>query len=230
MPKDEITSPRHSVFYEAQALATGLLGAACSARKAFESAQAAGRQKLSERGWTRGLLHFAGHDEAVVAALEKKMTEAPHLFPNGGAYVHQVGRLIADGFWWGPGTTTPTTGGTDKDLAQMEVQQVAGANLFSACVLAVGVAAKMNPAAFGPHDDLGHLARGGAQLAERAERALAEWRRVPEEIVLGMAIVRDVSLEPRGSVYERMIDHALASPATPRRPSPRTGGAVVVGR
>jgi hypothetical protein len=228
--KDELTGSRlHTLISEADRAVEGLLGDAAAARQAFLASQAAEREKLSVRGWQRGLLALAGHDQDVVTALAARMARQPHLFEQAGAYVHQVARMIADGWWWAPGQGTPTTPGSDKDAVQREVQAVANANIYTLLLLAVDAAARMNAKAFGPHDDMAALTRDGTAVRERAERAMARWREVPMRHVFGLAVERGVSLDPPGNLYERLVDHTLAPPPTPRRVAPRTERAVFVG-
>jgi hypothetical protein len=103
--------------------------------------------------------------------------------------------------------------------------------LFTLCALAVADAERMTPAAFGEHDDLEHHRRARAQVVDRAAAALEAVRAIPDVLLLGMAASRDVSLDPRGSLPERLVAATMAEPAAPRSVAPRSSdGAVVAAR
>jgi len=106
-------------------------------------------------------------------------------------------RMIAKDMWRAPGAGGgPLTPEADRDKAIVEASRVGG-NAFTVILLGLEDLKRRAPSAFGRIDDPLVYRRAGCEIAERAATAAAELEGVPTELLLGVAAVRGISLEPR---------------------------------
>ena len=196
----------------AVAAAESLISRAAEARHAHNRSQTAAREKLSARAWTRDLLRTAGHDLPFARKLEADIQAHPHLYANTRAYIHEAGELIRQDHWWAPGPTAPMTPSADRRAAETELARL-GANIFSACVLAVEDVAQRDLRAFGRVDDPTAYERRRREVAERAATLAADVEKIPVELLIGIAVTRGVAIDPRENLAARLIDDAVAHDA-----------------
>jgi hypothetical protein len=203
------TGTRIDVFGEAHAELLARLQRAVTARRAADAAVSSERPRLSARGWRAGLLPLSGGTMEDVDRLRAQMTSHPHLFPNTIAYVHDVGMMIRNSQWWGPGTEAPWTAGADRRQAEVELGRI-GYNAFTAALVAVEDLSETRPAVFGPADDVRVHAAEQAAIVEQAASELASLRAVPVRVLVGHAHEHGVDLDPLGSLAQRLVEHELA--------------------
>lgn len=192
--------------------------AAAVAHRAEEAQQAGTRQKLAASAWRGPLLAMAGHGEEDVERLKERMRQHPHLFEATGGYVHEVAQMIGTS-WWAPSASAPFTPMTDRDKAEVELSRE-GLNLWTALLVAVDHAeATRARDAFGPIKDRVEYDRARQVVVDTARARLAEVAEIPEPLLFGLAVVREVDIEPRASLPARLVDDAMSgSPG--RAPAP----------
>jgi hypothetical protein len=204
-------------LHNAVRTAEGKVRAATAARAEADTAQSGERVKLSAAGWRPGLLRLAGHGPELVEVLRQELREHSHLFVNTLSYMHDAAELIRHHFWWAPGESAPMTPSADRRAAEVELSRV-GCNVFTALTLALDDLETRAPEAFGPADSLAKYEADRRRIVEQAEEAMATLAGLPEVMLLGLAAVRGLALEPRGNIHLRIVEHDRMTPK-PARPA-----------
>ena len=140
------------------------------------------------------------------------MLAVPNLFTAAGGYVHEVGRLIRDGWWWAPGPDMPTTAGASRVQAEIEAGRFEGANIVTLCLIAVEDLAERHPETFGPIESLDAYNAERARVEAHRVRTADAVAAIPAELLRGVASVRGVAIEPVRDLARRLIESALANP------------------
>jgi hypothetical protein len=166
------------------------------------------RERLTARAWFEGWAEVSGDTRETVEALRAELRQHPALFPNSVAYAHSASRMVIDYHWRGPGADVPLTPEMSYPLVIGELSRV-GASVFTLLLVVIGDLEKSHPQAFGK------LARGEqSRLVEGLRRnrdaALAEVTRLPEELLVGIAHVSGVPIDPTATLPQRLVEHATA--------------------
>jgi len=218
------------------------LHAAADAQRLADEAAARPARRLSARARVRGALRQAGGNAAPIQALRNVLATRARQFPNLAGYVDGVREAIRQDEWRGGPPDefwpAPTTWRADCVAAEREIGLTGtNANLWHAYALAVEDLAETSPHVFGDLDDPAEEERQRKEPQRRAAEALAAWRAVPLELMVGMAFTREIGLDPLGNLPERLVAHAMnpapaPSPrgtAAPGSPSPAIGETVILG-
>ncbi len=205
---------------------------AVTARRAADADAAAPRRRLSFNAWRRGALRQGGHGEEQVELLRRTLQQRGIQFPKLLGYMDGIATQIREGHWGGPPmelVPAPAVWNADFMAAATEIATIGGCSLWTAIALAIEDLHEKK-GIFGPVDDAAEEERQRTAPSTRAADALRRLTDLPQELLLGMAVVRGVALDPREDLAARLVQDAMAPkiPEPPKRAA--LIGAEVLGR
>jgi len=207
------------IFHEVEEQLDVLMRQAALACADLDRLQGTARPKYTRAYWRSAVLQRGGVTASQVEELNREWERAPGLFSESGAYRYDIRELLsgrgAYGTYWGsPGADLPLTSGAKLDKVATETARC-GHSPWSVIALAIG---DCPDSAFGELGGVEKFERDAAAVRDRRDQALEALHAVPAMFMYGLAIQREVALDPKENLVERLIaDWRNTAPRPPAR-------------